>query len=91
MSDSGPLNKKAVALKYQAFDPAPKVVAKGDHELAQRIIEKARAHGVFVHESEDLVMLLAKLEVGDFVPAQLWEIVAELLVWLQSVEATQKE
>jgi flagellar biosynthesis protein len=53
----------AVALAYgQNKGGAPKVVAKGRGLIAQAIIERAKQNGVFVHESEDLVGLLMKVE-----------------------------
>ena len=58
----------AVALTYQSHDPAPRVVAQGRGLIAQAIIQRAKEHGVFVHESEDLVGLLYRLEHGE-IPA----------------------
>lgn len=76
----------AVALTYGQNQMAPKVVAKGRGLVAQAIIERARQHGVFVHESEDLVGLLMKVELDEEIPAQLYLAVAELLAWLYRLE-----
>lgn len=76
----------AVALTYGQNQGAPKVVAKGRGLVAQAIIERAKQHGVFVHESEDLVGLLMKVELDQQIPPQLYLAVAELLAWLYRLE-----
>lgn len=87
-SDRSPANKRqmAVALAYRSHDPAPKVVAKGRGLVAQAIIERAKEHGVFVHESEDMVGLLMQVELDEAIPPQLYLAVAELLAWLYRLE-----
>lgn len=77
----------AVALAYgQGDGGAPKVVAKGRGLIAQAIIERAKQHNVFVHESEDLVGLLMKVELDHEIPPQLYLAVAELLAWMYRLE-----
>ena len=76
----------AVALAYLGQDSTPRVVAKGRGLIAQAIIERAREHGVFVHESEDLVGLLMQVELDQSIPPQLYLAVAELLAWLYRLE-----
>src|SRR5262245_26710609 len=77
---------KAVALRY---DPevraAPELVAKGRGELAERILELARTHGIPVREDRDLLELLAACDVGEEIPAELYAAVAELLAFLYRV------
>jgi len=50
--------KNAVALAYSQADGAPRVIAKGRGLLAEQIIARAHEHGVYVHESAELVSLL---------------------------------
>lgn len=76
----------AIALTYGENQGAPKVVAKGRGLIAQAIIERAKQHGIFVHESADLVGLLIKVELDQEIPAQLYLAVAELLAWLYQLE-----
>jgi flagellar biosynthesis protein len=76
----------AVALAYQSGDAAPKVVARGRGIIAQAIIERAREHGVFVHESEELVGMLMQVELDEHIPAELYLAVAELLAWIYRLE-----
>lgn len=78
--------KTAIALAYQTGDTAPRVVAKGRGLIAQAIIERAREHGVFVHESGDLVGLLMQVELDENIPPHLYLAVAELLAWLYRME-----
>ena len=76
----------AVALAYQSGEAAPKVVAKGSGLIADKIISTAREHGVFVHESKELVGLLMQVELDQHIPPQLYMAVAELLAWLYRLE-----
>jgi flagellar biosynthesis protein len=76
----------AVALAYRSHDAAPTVVAQGRGLIAQAIIERAKEHGVFVHESEELVGLLMQVELDQQIPPQLYLAVAELLAWLYHLE-----
>ena len=77
---------RAVALSYDTNDGAPRVVAKGRGLLAEEIIERARAAGVFVHESPDLVSLLMQVDLDERIPPELYVAVAELLAWLYRLE-----
>lgn len=76
----------AVALAYAPGNAAPRVVAKGRGLIAEEIIRRAQEHGVFVHESPELVTLLMQVDLDANIPPQLYIAVAELLVWLYRVE-----
>lgn len=78
--------KVAVALAYQPELGAPKVVAKGSGLIAEAILDKAKEHGIFVHESKELVAILSTLKLDDEIPPQLYTIVAELLAWIYKIE-----
>ncbi|HVL75524.1 MAG TPA: EscU/YscU/HrcU family type III secretion system export apparatus switch protein [Noviherbaspirillum sp.] len=79
--------RNAVALAYQTGDLAPKVVAKGRGLIADEIIARAREHGVFVHESRELVALLMQVDLDRHIPPALYRVVAELLAWLYHIDA----
>lgn len=79
--------RTAVALAYSAGSSAPKVVATGRGVAADRIIEMAQQHGVFVHASPELVALLMDVDLDDRIPPNLYRVVAELLAWLYRIEA----
>lgn len=78
--------RTAVALAYRGADAAPRVVAKGRGLIAEEIIARAKEHGVYVHESPDLVSLLMQVDLDQRIPPQLYVAVAELLAWLYRVE-----
>ncbi len=77
---------EAVALAYDAVDGAPRVVAKGRGLLADEIIQRARAAGVYVHESPELLSLLMQVDMDERSPPELYLAVAELLAWLYRIE-----
>ena len=74
---------KAVALKYdQEKDGAPKVIAKGRGEVAEKIIEIARAHNLPLYEDQNLVQILEALELETAIPPELYRAVAEVLAFV---------
>ena len=81
--------KSAVALAYSQTDAAPRVVAKGRGLVAEQIIARAREHGVYVHESPELVSLLVQIDLDQRIPPQLYIAVAELLAWIYRLESGQ--
>lgn len=81
-----PTRQSAVALAYEGGTGAPRVVAKGSGLIAEQIIERAREHGVFVHESKELVSLLLQVDLDQEIPPALYRAVAELLAWLYRLE-----
>ena len=89
-SAAQPERHSAVALRYDQKDAAPRVVAKGRGMVAEQIIERAKEHGVAIHESKELVSLLMQVELDDHIPPALYRAVAELLAWLYRVEAAQR-
>ena len=81
-----PDRPEAVALAYCASDSAPRIIAKGRGLIADNIIREARKHGVYVHESPELVSLLMQVDLDQHIPPQLYRAVAELLAWLYKME-----
>lgn len=82
---------EAVALRYAAGDAAPHVVAKGQGLVAESIIARAREHGVYVHQSAELVSLLMQVDLDDRIPPQLYLAVAELLAWLHQRDRAARD
>lgn len=74
----------AVAIKYDpALADAPIVIAKGEDYLAQKIKEIAREHSVEIVENKPLArMLYANVEIGEMVPPELYQAVAEVLAFV---------
>lgn len=81
----------AIALAYAPGDTAPRIVAKGRGLIADEIIRRARDHGVFVHESPELVTLLMQSNLDDRIPPQLYVAIAELLAWIYRIEQNPPE
>ncbi|MCR5356537.1 MAG: EscU/YscU/HrcU family type III secretion system export apparatus switch protein [Lachnospiraceae bacterium] len=84
--NSKPKVKQAIALEYDPFDTAPKVIASGRGALAEKIIEKAKESDVPLHQDSKLANTLSKLEIGDYIPPELYEVVAEILVFVDEME-----
>jgi flagellar biosynthesis protein len=82
--------RRAAALAYEAGDAragrAPRVSAKGSGFLAEEIIARARAAGVPIHESRELVSLLMQVDLDQHIPPALYVAVAEVLAWVYRVE-----
>ncbi len=74
---------KAVALKYgKEKGQAPKVIAKGRAEIAEKIIEIARAHNLPLYEDKNLVQILEALDLETEIPPELYRAVAEVLAFI---------
>ena len=79
-------SKKAVAVKYDRDkDRAPKVLAKGRNAVAERIMQVARENDVPVLPDKDLVQVLETLDVNFEIPAELYRAMAEVLVFIYSI------
>ena len=93
MSAAGPTSgaaagrrASAAALCYRPGDQAPRLIAKGYGTIAENIIQTAREHGLYVHESPELVGLLMQLDLDAHIPPALYQAIAELLAWLYGLE-----
>lgn len=86
--DSG--RPSAVAIFYDQRDSAPRVVAKGYGTLAETIIHTAHEHGLYVHESSELVGLLMQVDLDAHIPPQLYMAIAELLAWLYALDTNEE-
>lgn len=80
------MKKKAVALQYIQGLPAPFVVAKGTGKLAERLLSIAEEAGVSVMEMPELAGNLFTLEVGEYIPEEYYQVIAEVLVFIRNVK-----
>ena len=79
--------KTAVALGYDPNeDGAPRVIASGKGALAEKIIEQAQENKIPVHEDDKLADTLSRLEIGEMIPPELYEVVAEILVFVDAMD-----
>jgi flagellar biosynthesis protein len=83
--------EKAVAIKYRAEDRAPRVVAKGKGLVAQAIKAIAEKRGIPIKRDDDLVELLAQVEIDREIPAELYAAVAEVLAWIYKANDALKK
>ena len=85
---NAPERPAAAALRYDPTGPEPpEVVAIGRGLTAEEIVRIAREHDVPLHQDAGLVEALAKLEVGQMIPRELYAIVAEVLAFVYAVDA----
>jgi len=72
---------EAIALEY-GRNKSPRVTAKGQNELARRILEEAQKQGVYVAEDPQLLALLSRLDIGEEIPQDMNTAVAVILSWV---------
>lgn len=86
------LPRQASALKYDPLkEEAPEVVATGSGEIAEEILAVAAEHAIPVYKDPSLAQALGQLELGSLVPPQLYQAVAEVLVFVYSLDQTHKK
>lgn len=83
--------KTAVALEYEPGEQAPKVIATGQGRIAEKIIDVAQEANVPVHKDEKLARSLSVLDIGEYIPPELYSIVAEVLVFVDSMDRIQNK
>jgi flagellar biosynthesis protein len=72
--------RQAIALSYDGHQ-APTLTAKGDDALAEAILTIAREYKVPIYENAELVKMLARLELGDSIPQELYLTIAEIIAF----------
>lgn len=77
--------RRAAALHYEG-DGAPRVVATGAGEIADRIVQRAIEAGVPVRDDAALAEALARIEVNQEIPNELYQAVAQALVWAHGLD-----
>jgi flagellar biosynthesis protein len=82
--------QQAVALRYQPErDRAPRLVAKGQGYLAEKILELARQHHIPVREDKNLLQILSRLDLNQEIPAEVYKAVAEILAFIYRLSNRQ--
>jgi flagellar biosynthesis protein len=83
--------RRAAALRYtREQEGSPTLVAKGEDDLAEEILAVALEHGVPIHHDPALVGVLARLNLDDQIPEQLFVTVAAVLGFIYRLEAEQE-
>ncbi len=84
-------DKTAVALSYEPGDSAPKILATGKGHIAEKIIEEAKKNNVPFYQDNKLAETLSALEIGDAIPPDLYEVVAQILVFVDGMDKVKKK
>lgn len=79
-------DKTAVALSYDPSDKAPKIIASGKGYLAEKIINAAKVSDIPLHQDAALSNSLSKIQIGDYIPQELYKIVAEILIFVDNLD-----
>ncbi|WP_072723706.1 EscU/YscU/HrcU family type III secretion system export apparatus switch protein [Tepidibacter thalassicus] len=80
--------KIATALKYNIDEyNAPKLIGKGKGKVAENIIQKAKENKIPIYEDEKLARQLESLEIGDEIPPELYEAIAQILVFIADIDS----
>lgn len=79
-------DRTAIAIEYVPGEAAPKILATGKGTVADRIIEKAKESNVPTYKDDKLADTLSRLKIGDMIPPELYEVVAEILVFVNDVD-----
>jgi flagellar biosynthesis protein len=80
--------REAVALAYGARS-TPVVTARGQGEVADRIVQEARRQGVHVAQDPTLLALLSKVEIDEAIPPEVYTAVAVVLSWVYWLRGMQ--
>lgn len=81
----------AAVLRYDSENEGvPKIVAQGTGHVAKKIIELAQANGIPLQEDSMLIENLIDMDLGDNIPPQLYQAVAEILLMLEEMEKNIK-
>lgn len=72
--------RQAIALVYDG-EQAPTLTAKGEGDLAEQIVQLAMEYEVPIYENADLARMLARMELGDEIPEELYRTIAEIIAF----------
>jgi len=75
--------RQAAALRYEPKrDRAPRLIAKGQGALAEKLIELARQHDIPIRQDKNLLQTLSRLDLNEEIPPQVYQVVAEILAFI---------
>ena len=82
---------EAIALPYEAGAAAPKVLATGRGYVAEKILQKAQEDNIPIHKDAKVADALSKVEIGEYIPKELYEVVAEILVFVGDMDRIREK
>lgn len=86
MAEEEKKRKQAIAIQYNPDEVAHKILASGTGIIADKIIEKAKSSDVPLYKDNKLANTLSKLDIGEYIPPELYSIVAEILVFVDNLD-----
>lgn len=86
MAEEEKKRKQAIAIQYNPDEVALKILASGTGIIADKIIEKAKSSDVPLYKDNKLANTLSKLDIGEYIPPELYSIVAEILVFVDNLD-----
>ncbi|MTI53825.1 EscU/YscU/HrcU family type III secretion system export apparatus switch protein [Geosporobacter ferrireducens] len=90
MKDMKEKSEIVAAIQYnEEKDHAPKVVAKGKGEIAQKIKSIAEVHEIPTYQDEKLARQLYNLSIGEEIPPELYHVVAEILAFIITLDTKE--
>lgn len=79
--------KSAAVVRYdETIDRAPVIVARGTGAVADKILDEARSRGVAIEHDHSLLGHLLDLDLGDAIPPQLYDVMAEVLLLIEELD-----
>ena len=85
-------NQKAVALGFDKNkDAAPKVLAAGKGIVAEKIVQIARENNIPMHKDANLVEILSILDIDEYIPLEVYSVVAEIFTYIYEQEVIKKQ
>ncbi len=78
--------QKAVAISYKPGDVAPSVIAKGEGFVAEKIMNVGEEEHIPIIKDKKLVEELTKIDLGDNIPPELYQVVAEILIFISNMD-----
>lgn len=85
-ANGGPRPLTATALQYRTeADNAPRVVASGQRKVAEQILAEARKHNIAIYEDTALSLALSAVNLGEEIPPELYQVVAQVLAYIYRV------
>lgn len=91
MEKKTPITQAVAVLYDEKESDSPKIVASGKGTVAEKIIEIAREAGIHIQEDPNLAELLSKVPIGDEIPVELYQTVAEVLAFVYQVNEKFKQ
>jgi flagellar biosynthesis protein len=84
--------QRAIALQYDIVNrsAAPRILAKGQGDLAQRILDVAKSKGIPLYRDPELVEVLGQLDIGAQIQPELYHAVAEVLIFIYKMNRKKR-